>query len=403
MDNKWLRGAVPALMIHCSIGFVYCWSLFKNEIASYIGETVPNVEWAFSLAIFFLGMSAAFGGNLVEKNVRKSALMSLIFFCSGLLGTALSVHFKSLIGLYLSYGVIMGIGLGIGYLTPVKTLMLWFKDNKGLATGIAIMGFGLAKFLASPLINFLMDITSLENMFLILSALYVCPMLIGYIFIKKPDYADEYKGETVSLKDAFKIILNKTYLAIWFVFFVNITCGLALISQEKPILEFIGFSGAVIGLISGLTALFNSIGRLGYSTLSDKMNDRSTVYSIIFLSCFVTCILCFGTLEYMIDTLMWTIIVLITLIVVNLGYGGGFSTLPSLLSDKFGMKQVSIIHGFALSAWAWAGLCGNQLAVYMVSHYHGYNELLIVLGVLFFFNFIVTWLLIRNKKDKYKK
>lgn len=397
MENKWLRGAVPALMIHCSIGFVYCWSLFKNEIAVQMGETVTSVEWAFSLAIFFLGMSAAFGGNLVEKNVRKSALLSLVFFCSGLLGTALSIRFNSLIGLYLSYGVIMGIGLGIGYLTPVKTLMLWFKDNKGLATGIAIMGFGLAKFLASPLIEYLMNITSLENMFIILTALYICPMLVGYIFIKKPDYAAEFKGTHVSLKDALGIIWNRTYLAIWLVFYINITCGLALISQEKPLLETIGFSGALIGMISGLTALFNSIGRLGYSTLSDKLRDRSTVYSVIFASCFFVCTVCYAALDLTVDSLIWTIMVLTTLIVVNLGYGGGFSTLPSLLSDRFGMKQVSVIHGFALSAWAWAGLSGNQFAVYMVNRYDSYNQLLIVLGVLYLLSLCVTWILIRNK------
>lgn len=398
MENKWLRGAVPALMIHCSIGFVYCWSLFKNEIAMNMGESIGNVEWAFSLAIFFLGMSAAFGGNLVEKNVRKSALLSLIFFCSGLFGTALSIRYNSLIGLYLSYGVVMGIGLGIGYLTPVKTLMLWFKDNKGLATGIAIMGFGLAKFIASPLINYLMDITSLEYMFLILCALYICPMLIGYIFIKKPNDAEAFKGTPVTIKDSLKIILNKTYLAIWFVFFINITCGLALISQEKPLLETIGFSGAIIGMIAGLTALFNSIGRLGYSTLSDKLKDRSTVYSIIFASCFLVCILCYVALTQSVDTLIWTIMVLTTLLVVNLGYGGGFSTLPSLLSDKFGMKQVSVIHGFALSAWAWAGLCGNQLAVFMVDRYDSYNQLLVVLGVLYLISLIVTFTLIRNQR-----
>lgn len=400
MDNKWLRGALPALMIHCSIGFVYCWSLFKNEIAVLMNEPVANVEWAFSLAIFFLGMSAAFGGNLVEKNVKKSSMLSLIFFCGGLFGTALSIHYQSLIGLFLSYGVIMGIGLGIGYLTPVKTLMLWFKDNKGLATGIAIMGFGLAKFIASPMIEYLMSITSLEMMFIILGTLYICPMLVGHIFIKKPDYASDFVGSPVNLKSAMKLIMNKTYLAIWFVFFINITCGLALISQEKPILEFIGIGSAVIGMIAGLTALFNSIGRLGYSTVSDKMKDRSTVYSIIFVSSALVCFLCFGGFAIDESTMLWTVLVLLTLAVVNLGYGGGFSTLPSLLSDKFGMEQVSIIHGFALSAWAWAGLCGNQLAVYMVNKYGDYNELLLVLGILYSISLIVVLTLIRNKRDK---
>lgn len=398
MNNKWLRGAIPALLIHCSIGFVYCWSLFKNEIATLIGESIPNVEWAFSLAIFFLGMSAAFCGNIVEKNVKKSSLISLIFFCCGIFGTAAAIHFQSLVALYLSYGVIMGIGLGVGYLTPVKTLMLWFRDNKGLATGIAIMGFGLAKFIASPFIEYLMNVTSLENMFIILGSIYLIPMAIGHFLIKKPDYALEFKCEPVNLKESMNMILNKTYLAIWFIFFINITCGLALISQEKPLLQHISITNsATIGLIAGLTALFNSIGRFGYSTLSDKMKDRSLVYTIIFITSTLACLFCFGGFAFTANIALWTVLTLFTLGVVNLGYGGGFSTLPSLLSDKFGMKKVSIIHGFALSAWAWAGLCGNQLAVYMVGKFGGYNELMITLSALYFISLIVVSKLIKNR------
>ncbi|MBO5977756.1 MAG: MFS transporter [Bacteroidales bacterium] len=168
LNNKWLNGAIPALLIHCSIGTVYCWSLLKDAIAAQLGSSVASIEWAFSLAIFFLGMSAAFGGNLVEKNVKRSAFLSTICFTVGMIGTGFAILMASPVAVLLSYGVVMGIGLGIGYLTPVKTLMMWFSEHKGLATGIAITGFGLAKVIASPIIQYLLSVTSIYNLFFIL-------------------------------------------------------------------------------------------------------------------------------------------------------------------------------------------------------------------------------------------
>ncbi|MGN0778203.1 MAG: MFS transporter, partial [Aristaeellaceae bacterium] len=160
-QNKWIRGAIPALLLHCSIGTVYCWSVFSNEIANYIGFAKSDVEWAFSLAIFFLGMSAAFLGNVVEKNIHRSSLIATICFSAGMLGTGLCIWYGGahpgnvlvLIGIFLFYGFIMGVGLGTGYLSPVKTLMLWFSENKGLATGLAVAGFGAAKAIASPIMQ----------------------------------------------------------------------------------------------------------------------------------------------------------------------------------------------------------------------------------------------------------
>ena len=165
MENKWIRAAIPALLIHCSIGTVYCWSTFKQAIAAQIGMDTDMgrfaVGWAFSLAIFFLGMSAAFAGKIVELNIHKSSMISCICFTTGMIGTGLTIRFftgpLALVLIFLFYGCIMGIGLGIGYLTPVKTLMLWFKDHKGLATGISIMGFGLAKAIATPIMEFLQN------------------------------------------------------------------------------------------------------------------------------------------------------------------------------------------------------------------------------------------------------
>ena len=183
-ENKWIRAAVPALLLHCSIGTVYCWSIFSQEIADYIGFSKGATEWAFSFAIFFLGMSAAFLGNVVEKDIHKSSLIAAVCFAVGMAGTGgficyggLHPHSTvALVGIYVCYGFIMGIGLGTGYLSPVKTLMLWFKDRKGLATGLAVAGFGAAKAIASPVMQAMLNNLGdggIYKMFLILACVYL--------------------------------------------------------------------------------------------------------------------------------------------------------------------------------------------------------------------------------------
>lgn len=195
--NKWIRAAIPALILHCSIGTVYCWSTFSEKIGDYIGFGKGSVEWAFSFAIFFLGMSAAFLGNIVEKEIHKSSLIAAICFSSGMAGSGFFIWYGgthqgsvlSLIGIYLCYGLIMGVGLGTGYLSPVKTLMLWFKDNKGLATGLAVAGFGAAKAIATPIMEWMLGNLgdgAIYKMFFILAVVYFVLMLSDICFLKSP-------------------------------------------------------------------------------------------------------------------------------------------------------------------------------------------------------------------------
>ncbi|MFI3213180.1 MAG: OFA family MFS transporter [Eubacteriales bacterium] len=391
--EKWIRAAIPALMIHCSIGTVYCWSLIKGDIASYIGCSSSAVEWAFSLAIFFLGMSAAFAGKIVEQDIHRATLIATICFSVGLVGTGISVYFKSIIGVYICYGVIMGIGLGIGYLSPVKTLMLWFSEHKGLATGIAVAGFGLAKVIASPLMTFLIASVGIINMFYVLAAFYFIVMMIGHFMLRKPEGWVEDTDDHG--KPAFTVLKQPVFIGIWLMFYINITCGLALISQEKDILYAMGASATLIAAVASLTAIFNVLGRIGYSTLADELKDRCTIYKFIFiLSVVMTVVLLItdGIASGMIP------LAVVLLCVVNAGYGGGFSNLPTLLSDFYGMKQVSQIHGLALSAWAFAGLSGNQLSSYIV-HYtsYSYEGVLVVTGVLYLIAFVVSMVLVRKK------
>ena len=390
MNNKWVRAAIPALLIHISVGTVYCWSTFKQAIAEQIGMSQFLVGWAFSLAIFFLGMSAAFAGKFVEKDIHKSSLIACICFSVGMIGTGLCIKFltgwAALIGIYICYGAIMGIGLGIGYLTPVKTLMLWFSKNKGLATGISIMGFGLAKAIATPIMDMLQNKYGIVAMFVILGAVYFVVMFLGHLLLKKPEgWIEPQNTEKYNILSMFK---QKEFVGIWIMFYLNIHCGLMIISYEKQILN-VAFAGAVVlativSVVPSCTAISNALGRIGYSTLSDKMKQRNTIYKIIYTSCIIISgIMLMTNAVSGASNLMLSIIVIAYLLIINAGYGGGFSTLPALLSERFGMQKISQIHGLALSAWAVAGLTGNNTSEIILSNGGNYQAVITTATILY--------------------
>ena len=353
-ENRWTSAIIPALLIHIPIGTVYCWSVFKQLIADRLNASPASVEWGFSLAIFFLGMSAAFAGPMVEKNIKKSALVSMVCFVVGF--------------------------------------------AKGLATGIAVAGFGLAKAIASPLMEYLIGTVGLVNMFFILAVIYAVMMFFGFLLIKRP--AGWVYDPVTSHVSRAEILRKPVFWGIWIAFYINITCGLALISQEKDILhdvlkafpQYAGLSPAkfaaaiagIIGLVLAVDSMFNTAGRVGFSTLSDHLKRRETVYQVIFIMSIAVCLLQIFT-NSINNALLWAVLAMLFLI--NAGYGGGFSTLPVLLDQHFGTKTVSTTHGLALSAWAFAGLSGNQLASFVVTHTpdqaHRYAALIPVLTGLF--------------------
>lgn len=387
--NKWVRAAIPALLLHCSIGTVYCWSIFSQEIADYIGFSKGATEWAFSFAIFFLGMSAAFLGNVVEKDIHKSSLIAAICFALGMAGTGFFIYYGglhtgsvvALVGIYICYGFIMGIGLGTGYLSPVKTLMLWFEDRKGLATGLAVAGFGAAKAIASPIMQAMLDNLGeggIWKMFLILAAVYFVMMFIGHLLLKKPDgwHEPQKKEKGQGIFDVIKTKPISNYIGIWLMFYINITCGLALISQEKMIVKCLGLA-SMVGIISTVSAIFNAGGRLGFSAWADTMKDRNTIYKLIFMLSivFTRIVLLTNGIKDGEGNILLTVLVLALIFVVNAGYGGGFSNVPNLLSDHYGMGSISTIHGLTLSAWAFAGLTGNQMAAWIVKTFGKTEEI----------------------------
>lgn len=407
MNNKWIRAAIPALLIHISVGTVYCWSTFKETIANQIEMSPFTVGWAFSFAIFFLGMSAAFAGKFVEKDIHKSSLISCICFSIGMVGTGLSIFFLkgwlALIGIYIFYGAIMGIGLGIGYLTPVKTLMLWFSKNKGLATGISIMGFGLAKAIATPIMEALQNNFGIVPMFIILGCFYFIVMFIGHLLLKKPEvWVEEQLKEKENILKMFK---KKEFIGIWLMFYINIHCGLMIISYEKQILN-LAFAAsvalaAIVSIVPSCTAITNALGRIGYSTVSDKLKQRNTIYKIIFISCIIisAIMLCTNAISGA-TTLILSIIVIAYLLIINAGYGGGFSTLPALLSERFGMKKISQIHGLTLSAWAVAGITGNNTSEIILNATGNYQVVIAVATSLYAVALLICIFLVRSKKKE---
>jgi len=390
LNNKWVHAAIPALLLHCSIGTVYCWSYLEDAIKQIFLNQHMNVSalgWAFSLAIFFLGMSAAFLGNFVEKDIHKASLIASVCFAVGVAGTGLAVRLHSMVLVLVCYGVIMGVGLGLGYLSPVKTLMLWFKDNKGLATGLAVAGFGAAKMIFAPIITAIIDAVGVELTLYILAGVWFIMMFVGHLLLKKPEGWVEHheKFEMKAFFRRFKIFTDLKFIGIWLVFYINITCGLALISHEKEIYMAIGLGG-IAALLGTITGFFNAAGRLGYSTIGDHLKDRNSVYKIILIS-----ELAITALALITGAISKELVVICValLILVNLGYGGGFSNLPTLLSDVYGMGKISSLHGIALSAWAFAGLTGNQIASLIVEKTGSFQNILIFTAIMYVIALIV--------------
>ena len=356
--------------------------------------------------------------NVVEKDIHKSSLISSICFALGMAGTGAFIYYGgmhrgsviALIGIYLCYGLLMGIGLGTGYLSPVKTLMLWFDDRKGLATGLAVAGFGAAKVIASPIMQWMLGGLGeggIYKMFLILAPTYFVMMFAGHLLLKKPDtwHEPQTAQEKKKILSVIKTKPIMNYIAIWVMFYLNITCGLALISQEKPIINCLGLTSSV-GLISMLSAIFNVGGRIGFSAWADKMKDRNTIYKLIFvLSIIFTSLVIFTRgIENGTGNAILTALVIALIMVVNAGYGGGFSNVPALLSDHYGMSNISAIHGITLSAWGFAGLTGNQLASWIVKSSSnatvGYQNVLYVIVALYIISLLFCMIFVKPTKAK---
>ncbi len=383
--SRWLFPPA-ALSIHLCIGQVYAFSVFNNPLTEVLGvtESLPD-DWQekqvvriFSIAIVFLGLSAMTFGKWVERNgPRRSMLAAAFLFAGGFLVSALGVKIHNIWLVYLGYGVLGGCGLGLGYISPVSTLMKWFPDKPGMATGMAIMGFGGGAMIGSPLAVRLMEfysgpaINGVMMTLLTMGLIYFTFMMFGVVTARIPSPDWKPKGWDPSKVKKDKLITSdhvsadnaiKTpqFWQLWIILCLNVTAGIGVLSVASPMIQNVmGVTAAVAGGFVGLLSLFNLLGRFGWSSFSDIIG-RKTVYAIY---------LGLGAVVYFLVPEVASLgnLVLFVLVwgLIYSMYGGGFATIPAYLKDLFGTYQVGATHGRLLTAWSAAGVLGPTLVVFI--------------------------------------
>ncbi|TFV76764.1 MFS transporter [Blastococcus sp. CT_GayMR19] len=383
--NRWL---IPpaALAVHLCIGQAYATSVYKTALVQHFDTSLTAIGIIFSIAIVMLGLSAALFGTWVDRNGPRAAMFtSAVFWVSGFLVGSLGIATEQLWLLYLGYGVLGGIGLGIGYISPVSTLIKWFPDRPGLATGMAIMGFGGGALIASPLSRQLMsfydpayvptDTTSVASgdavakLFLTLGLVYLLFMMFGAFLVRVPaaDWKPQgFDPSTVKKKalvttenvSANNAIRTPQFWLLWTVLFCNVTAGIGILEQASPMIQDFFRTGdgslvaasAAAGFV-GVLSLFNMAGRFVWSSTSDYIG-RKPIY-MVYLGVGIVLYITLATLG---SSATWIFVITAALIISF--YGGGFATVPAYLRDLFGTFQVGAIHGRLLTAWAAAGVAG---------------------------------------------
>ncbi|MGY5002446.1 MULTISPECIES: OFA family MFS transporter [Streptomyces] len=368
----WSRWLVPpaALSIHLSIGQAYAWSVFKPPLEEALGLSGTQSALPFQLGIVMLGLSAAFGGTLVERRGPRWAMtVALVCFSSGFLISALGAATGQFWLIVLGYGFVGGIGLGIGYISPVSTLIKWFPDRPGMATGIAIMGFGGGALIASPwsaqmLESFGSDTSGIALAFLVHGLSYAVFMLLGVLLVRVPRPRGEQReaGGTATATDGPRVSARQAlrtpqFWLLWVVLCMNVTAGIGILEKAAPMItDFFSdtstpvSAAAAAGFVALLSAA-NMAGRIGWSSTSDLIG-RKNIYRLYLGA---------GTLMYALIALVGSsskpLFVLCALVILSF-YGGGFATIPAYLKDLFGTYQVGAIHGRLLTAWSTAGVLG---------------------------------------------
>lgn len=378
--SRWL---VPpaAIAVHMCIGQVYGFSVFKKPLAQAIGVTSPapgdwsdvDVGVAYSIALALLGLSAAVFGKWVERSgPRKTMLASMACFCSGLVLSAAAVRWHQLWLLYVGYGLVGGVGLGLGYIAPVSTLLKWFPDRPGMATGMAIMGFGGGALIGGPLAEDLMarfaspsSVGASEAM-LVMAGLYAVSMAFGALIVRVPPEGWRPPGWTpqatsrrlvttanVTVDAAWR---TPQFWLLWVVLCTNVSAGIGILGQASPMIQdMFGVTPAAAAGYVGLLSLCNLGGRFFWSSMSD-ITGRKGIYTTYFV---------LGAALY--ASVPWTqgqgnvtLFVIVTGLILTM-YGGGFATIPAYLRDLFGSHQVGAIHGRLITAWSMAAIMGPQV------------------------------------------
>ena len=419
--NRW-RIPVGAVAVHICIGSVYAWSTFNRPIQALF----PANPWWFSppyttftTALVLLGLSAAFGGPWVERRgPRVAATTAALFFGFGLIIGGIGLATRQSVLVFLGMGVIGGIGCGLGYISPVSTLVAWFPDRRGMATGMAIMGFGGGAFLASYLNVIFMDRIGVANTVIALGATYLVIMLIGSRLMERPPAGWIPAGWTGPAKAQAMItdrsvsrnaaIRTRQFYLLWGILFINVTAGIGILAQASPMMQdMFGRTPAQAAAVVSIISLFNAGGRFMWASGSDYIGRRNT-----YTTFFVAQVMLFLLIPGFAARGQW-LFFQISLFIIFTMYGGGFATIPAFLADIFGPQNVGAIHGALLTAWSAAAITGPVIITELSNRakavlppggnrVHIYDTPLQVLAALLAVGFVLTLLVRPLKRRPYQ-
>ena len=383
IHNRWIIAAAGVLM-QIALGAVYAWSVFRAPLVKQFGWSISEVTLTFTISIFVLGIAAFFGGLwLNRKGPRVVAITGGILYGLGVFLASFSAN--KLWWLYLSYGLIGGIGLGLSYIVPVAVLVKWFPDRRGLITGIAVGGFGAGALITAPVATRLIQSVGVLNTFAYLGIAYLAVTVVASLFMQNPPEGWQPEGWTPTISQASQrsrrdytlgeALKTWQWYALWLLLFLNTFAGISIISQEAPIFqELVGVSAVVAASMVGIASIGNAFGRVFWAWVSDLITRRATFFVM-----FVIQVLLFWLLPNIAAVSLMTILTFVVLMC----YGGGFGTMPAFAADYFGSKNVGPIYGLMLTAWGCASAVGPLLIAYMrqtTGSYHG--ALHVIAGVM---------------------
>jgi OFA family oxalate/formate antiporter-like MFS transporter len=381
--NRWVI-AIAGVFLQIALGAVYAWSVFRIPLAKQFGWSIPEVTLTFTISIFVLGIAAFFGGLwLNRRGPRIVALTGGILYGLGVFLASFSDH--GLWWLYLSYGVIGGIGLGFAYIVPVAVLVKWFPDRRGLITGIAVGGFGAGALITAPVATRLIQTVGVLHTFAYLGIAFLIVTVVSGAFMQNPPQGWKPTGwsptatevaqrakRDYTLREA---LATWQWWALWLLLFLNTSAGISVISQEAPMFQELARVSAVVaaGMV-GVASLGNALGRVLWAGVSDIITRKATFFVMFLLQ-----VLLFWFLPGITSASMLTVVAFIIL----LCYGGGFGTMPAFAADYFGPKNVGPIYGLMLTAWGFASAFGPLLIAYMRQSSGSYRGALhVIAGVM---------------------
>lgn len=407
MEKKWWI-AIMGTLTHLCLGTVYAWSYFQNPITELSGWSNAEVAWAFGLAIFMLGATASWGGaKMPQYGPRKLAILGGILYAAGYIIASFALRNLNLPLLYIGFGIVGGMGLGLAYVTPVATVSRWFTAKQGLATGMVVMGFGLgallmSKILAPQLLKFTHNDLSSTFLYIGLILLALLPLSASFLQLPKEEkIIPTQNSQNVTMGNTF---LKTRFIVIWVLFLINIVAGMIFISFQSPLLQdilrngmpsdtdftnpqVIASLGAAGATLIAVSSIFNGLGRIFWGTVSDKIGRFSAFRWLLILQLVVFILLLF------VDT---PVIFSIWVCVILLCYGGGFGIIPSLIKEIYGNERMSAVYGAILTAWGVGGIIGPQIVALMKDRYgsmagnHAFTVGIFILSVGVILSFIFS-------------